>query len=54
MQVKDSPGVNMTSISYRDGKLAVCLAPESKVRVLDAETGDVEADLTPALRGTWE
>jgi hypothetical protein len=32
-------GVNMTAIAVRDGTLAVCLAREDRLKLLDAETG---------------
>ncbi len=42
---------NLQAIALHGGELAVCLAKENKVRLLDAETGDVRKDLpVPAPR----
>src|SRR5438445_7710035 len=35
----------MTAIAYRDGLLAVCLAREDRVKLLDAETGAVRREI---------
>ncbi len=42
------PALNLTALSYRNGTLAVCLARENKIKLLNAETGDVQREVSVA------
>jgi DNA-binding beta-propeller fold protein YncE len=40
------PSANLSAIAYHDGELAVCLSRENKIKVLDANTGDVKREVS--------